>query len=386
MSDETAANPEEGAETAEANPRLGAEGREETTEEQAVAAVAARLEPQLALEPTKDAEKTPPAEPANQDNVEPEQTAEAKPEGDVEAETSSEEDATTEPTTEDGEELPDTLSGLADAIGMEEAELASHIKMPIKIGGETQMVSLADAANGQQMDADYRQKTTALADERRQFDGEKRQASQLLQQRLQAADERIATLSQQLDVEYPAEDMQRLASEDPAEYVRLKAQQEAQQDALNGQRQAQEAERQRQGYEQQADVAQYRESQQQILVQKIPELTDPDKLEGFEKGMATYLGEIGFTEDEVTGFVSGAFDHRQVLLIRDAMRYRGMQDKRKTITKKLKGLPRVQRPGTSRSRRRATAGDEVAEARQRVSRDGATTDDAVGFVRRLLDG
>jgi|GEM_PF-2267804 len=382
MSDETAANPEEGAETTEANPRMGAEGRVETTEEEAVQAVAARLEPQLELGPTSKTEQTPPAEPANQE-AEPVRSTE----GDEPAvEPSTDDDATTELTTEDGEELPDTLSGLAEAIGIDEAELASHLKMPIRINGETQMVSLADAANGQQMDADYRQKTTALADERRQFDGEKRQASQLLQQRLQAADERIATLSQQLDVEYPAEDMQRLASEDPAEYVRIKAQQDAQREALVGQRQAQEVERQRQGHEQQAEVAQFRESQQQMLVEKVPELTDPEKLEGFETGMATYLGEVGFTQDEITGFVIGAFDHRQVLLIRDAMRYRGMQDKRKTITKKLKGLPKVQRPGTSPTRRRAQAGDDVAEARQRVSRSGATTDDAVGLVRRLLDG
>ena len=34
MSDETAANPEEGAETTEANPRMGAEGRQETTEQE----------------------------------------------------------------------------------------------------------------------------------------------------------------------------------------------------------------------------------------------------------------------------------------------------------------------------------------------------------------
>ena len=53
-------------------------------------------------------------------------------------------------------------------------------------------------------------------------------------------------------------------------------------------------------------------------------------------------------------------------------------------TKTLKGLPRVQKPGASPTRRRAQAGDDVTEARQRVSRTGATTEDAVGLVRRLL--
>jgi len=382
MSDETMANPETGAETTEANPRLGAEGRPETTEEQAIAAVAARLEPQLELTPTEENEPTPSTEPANQE--EPERSAEStESQTEADAEPSSEDDATTEPTAET-EELPDTLSGLAEAIGMDEAELASHLKMPIRVNGETQMVTLADAASGQQMDADYRQKTQSLADERRQFDADKQQASQALQQRLQAADERLAALTQQIQAEYPAADMTRLATEDPAEYVRLKAQQDAHREALSGQYRAQEAERQRIGQERQSEMAQYRESQQELLVQKIPELTNSDKLEGFEKSMMTYLGEVGFTEDEVTGFVSGAFDHRQVLLIRDAMRYRGMQDKRKTITKTLKGLPRVQKPGASPTRRRAQAGDDVTEARQRVSRTGATTEDAVGLVRRLL--
>ena len=149
MSDETAANPEEGAGTTEANPRMGAEGRVETTEEEAVQAVAARLEPETG--PTNKTEQTPPAEPANQE-AEPVRSTEGDDEPEVEP--STDDDATTELTTEDGEELPDTLSGLAEAIGIDEAELASHLKMPIRINGETQMVSLADAANGQQRDAD----------------------------------------------------------------------------------------------------------------------------------------------------------------------------------------------------------------------------------------
>ena len=173
--------------------------------------------------------------------------------------------------------------------------------------------------------------------------------------------------------------------EDPAEYVRVKAQLEAQQSALIGQHQAQEAERARVNQEREASVAQFREQQQQILVDKIPELTDPDKLETFETGMATYLGDVGFTNDEISGFVGGAFDARQVMLIRDAMRYRGMQDQKKTITKKLKGLPRVQRPGVSTTGRRAQAGDDIAEAKNRIQRAGATDGDAVNYIRQLLE-
>jgi len=382
MADEVAANQETGAQTTEANPRVGADGTAPTTEQQAIAAIAARLEPETA--PTNSAEQESPTETANQD-AEPDRTAEpeSRDEGTVE-ETSSEDDATTEPT-DTGEELPDTLSGLAEAIGMDEAELAKHVKMPIRVNGETQMVTLADAASGQQMDADYRQKTSALAEERRHFESERQQASQLLQQRLQAADERIAALSQRMETEYPAAEMTRLASEDPAEYVRVKAQLEAQQSALIGQHQAQEAERARVNQEREASVAQFREQQQQILVDKIPELTDPDKLETFETGMATYLGDVGFTNDEISGFVGGAFDARQVMLIRDAMRYRGMQDQKKTITKKLKGLPRVQRPGVSTTGRRAQAGDDIAEAKNRIQRAGATDGDAVNYIRQLLE-
>jgi len=72
-------------------------------------------------------------------------------------------------------------------------------------------------------------------------------------------------------------------------------------------------------------------------------------------------------------------------LIRDAVQWNNMQSQKKTITKKLKGLPRVQRPGTSVTGRRAQAGDGLAEAKNRINRTGATDSDAVDYVRRLLE-
>ena len=387
MPEEVAANqPETGAQTAEANPRLGADGTEPTTEQQAIAAIATRLEPEPV--PTNNVAQESPSESANQES-EPDQlvadTDESQNETDVSVESSSEDVATDEPTTDITEELPDTLNGLAEAIGMDEAELATHLKMPIKINGETQMVTLADAASGQQLDADYRQKTTALAEERREFEARRQQASQILQQRLEAADARLATLNSETQTHFPAEKLTQLASEDPAEYVRVKAQLDARQAAIAQQHQAQEAERSRLAQEREAEVGQYRHQQQKLFIERYPEYLDSKKLELFETGMTATLSKKGFSEEDISGFLGGAWDVRVVDLIRDAVLWNNMQGQKKTITKKIKGLPRVQRPGTSVTGRRAQSGDDLAEARQRVNRTGATDGDAVNYIRQLLE-
>jgi len=383
MAEEVAANqPEAGAQTTAANPRVGADGNAPTTEQQAIAAIATRLEPETG--PTNNVVQESQNDSASEVAESDQPVTETDDQEVSEQETSSEGDATSEPT-DIGEELPDTLNGLAEAIGMDEAELAKHLKMPIKVNGETQMVSLADAASGQQLDADYRQKTATLAEERREFESQKQQASQHLQQRLQAADARLATLNSEMQTQFPAEKLTQLAAEDPAEYVRVKAQLDARQAALIGQHQAQEAERQRLTQEHEAGIGAFRHEQQQLFIERYPEYLDAKKLETFESGMVDTLSKKGFSEDDINGFIEGAWDVRVVDLIRDAVQWNNMQSQKKTITKKLKGLPRVQRPGTSVTGRRAQAGDGLAEAKNRINRTGATDSDAVDYVRRLLE-
>ena len=118
-----------------ANPEAGAV----TNEESAVERVASLLEP----------EESKPKEPTSkQPEQEEPETAEPVDEAEAESEEESSEEPDTEPESED-EELPDTLEALAEALNMESADLAGHLKVPIKVNGKIEHVTLSEAMKGQ---------------------------------------------------------------------------------------------------------------------------------------------------------------------------------------------------------------------------------------------
>ena len=361
----------------EANPETGAI----TDDQSAVAHVAGLLEP---TEPTEqDREKKPKA-----NQAEPEAEVEAEGEDAPEAEPSSEQEAETEPGEGEGEELPDTLEGLAEALGMEPDELAGYLKVPAKRGGKVEHVTLADAIKGQQLDADYRQKTMELSEQRRQLETQAQEATQRWQEQTQRLDTLIQSLEGNLEAEPTGEQMAQLLETDPKEYMRITARVKAQQERIDAAKKARDEELSKQEKQFNLAVQQYRSDQQRLLVEKVPELSDPDKLATFERNVATYLKGQGFTDQDVAGFFGGPFDHRHVLLVRDAMRYRALQNGKKGLGKRLQALPKVQKPGASPSK--ATNTDKLVASRNRLKqlkRKGSKTqqnDAAVELVKRML--
>ena len=144
--------------------------------------VAALIESQGLLEQSVPLDGEPPAEQAP-DRPEPEETPERelapepeKPSPEAEAEP------------EPQEELPDTLNGLAEAVGLSADEFADHVHVPVTVNGETRMVTLTEARKGYQLEVDYRHKTADLAEQRRALEAHQTQAVQAWQQRFESLD------------------------------------------------------------------------------------------------------------------------------------------------------------------------------------------------------
>ncbi len=111
---------------------------------------------------------------------------------------------------------------------------------------------------------------------------------------------------------------------------------------------------------------------------KLPEFRETRQREALLRELGTFLGESGFSNDEIGGLV----DHRAYLVALDAMRYRKlMKSQKDTAAKKIVAAPKVQRPG-------AAPDGEVADTRltalKRAARTSGKLDDRAAYVLAAL--
>ena len=122
----------------------------------------------------------------------------------------------------------------------------------------------------------------------------------------------------------------------------------------------------------------YLGEQQKLLSEKVPELMDDQKGPRFKQQMRDYLGNIGFNDNEI----NSVYDHRYVMLVKDAMNYRNLQKAKPGIKKKVANAPKVVKGGVAKSK-----GQVNAEARrQQLSklRKTGQVRDAAKFFRNLI--
>lgn len=277
-------------------------------------------------------------------NLNPDDESESSDEETDELEQESEDQ---EPDAEEGENLTyQNVNELAEALEMSPEDFLENIKITRKIDGVEEEVTLAELRNGNQRDADYRRKTTELADNRKAFEGEIEQAKAKLGQQYQEVAAMTTNLEQQLMGEFQSIDWNALELEDREEWLvkrqkfgERQQQIEAIKNQTGQQLSAQQAEIQaKQQEQQQAHLA----NQNELLLTAIPEWSDTSVRESEAKEMSQFLGEYGFNEAEV-GLV---IDHRLVKLARDAMKNKGKTSQIDTAKKLVRKLPKIVRPGS----------------------------------------
>lgn len=346
-----------------ANPEAGA-----VTDEASAAARIAGLLEEAEAQPEEDREEPEGQPEPEEEKASSKETEEAEPESEQ-------------------EELPDTLNGFAEALGVEPDHLASHLKVNVKVNGEDREVTLADAIKGHQLESDYRLKTSELAEQRRAIEAEAAQFNERWQGEFNRLNQAIET-AEGLIGGRSQEELAQLLENDPQEYLRIQAQDQALKGKLDQARQERDKMIQEQREKQHQDIARWRQSQQNILRSRMPELGDPAKLSKFESDAKTYLQGKGYNDQEISFFFSGPYDARQILVLADAARYSALQKGKSEVSKKLKGLPKVQKPGVSQDRKgeeaKLTASrDRLRRLRTKGSRQQQDAA-AVDFVKGLL--
>ena len=194
----------------------------------------------------------------------------------------------------------------------------------VKVAGQEFDVTLDELRNGYQRDADYRQKTEELSNQRKQFQSESEKQRLDYSQKLNELNQSLSIAQQDLNAEINSADLDKLYDEDPTEAARVERKLKKKQDALNQSLQKAQAE-QKQQFET------FLQDQQRKLVSKMPEFSDPAKASSLKANMKNTLNNYGFNDQEV----AQVYDHRIVMLVNDAMKYRSMQNSKPNLAKKI---------------------------------------------------
>ncbi len=278
----------------------------------------------------------------------------------------------------EGEELPDTLDGIADAVGLSPEEFAAHLSVPITVNGETTAVTLAEAQRGYQRQADYDRGMTVLREQRQTFEGQTQAALTEWQTRFQSQGDLTAQLEQA--VGNAQVDLDRILLEEGSEaFLAAKLKVEGQEKLLAHAKAEQEKAATQQTEMRDGQMAAYSQEQRRLLVQEIPDFGNEAKGAKLKSRISSYLAKSGFTAQEVGGIV----DHRLLVQAQKAMLYDDLQRAKSGTLKKVKGLPKVQKPGAKPDKGDATR-EKTAVSLNRLRKSGRRAD-AASHIEDILN-
>tara|TARA_R100000697_G_scaffold58927_1_gene72000 strand:+ start:1094 stop:2077 length:984 start_codon:yes stop_codon:yes gene_type:complete len=215
----------------------------------------------------------------------------------------------------------------------EEQEIQKPSLHRVKVQGQELEVSLDELKSGYSRDSDYRQKTHALAEERRMLDDQKTSLSRSYDGKLKELTDLIGAAESYIG-QSSKEDLQKMYEEDPTQAAKIDFQQRQQRESFNKLKQQAEVVKLQQ-------YNQYLDEQKRLAATKIPEYSDPVKGVTFKNQMKQSLSEYGFNDQEIGSLA----DHRFLMVLRDAMEYRNLKSKPVT-NKKVTTAPKVVKSGT----------------------------------------
>ena len=262
-----------------------------------------------------------PKQEIEQNSPEPqnEESEEDQPqEQEISEETESEEEEVSEQDVSQDEEQIDTQEKLEDST------------YKVKVAGQELEVTLDELRNGYSRDADYRQKTEELSNQRKNFQSESEKQRLDYSQKLNQVNELMSIAQQELNAEKNSVDLEQMYEDDPTEAMRIEHRLRRKQEKLNSAIAQTQA-------EQKTQFDGFLQEQKKLLETKMPEFTDPVKASSLKATMKSTLNNYGFNDQEV----AQVYDHRIVMLVNDAMKYRNLQNSKPNIAKKISKPGRV---------------------------------------------
>ena len=233
---------------------------------------------------------------------------------------------------------------LINQIDEEETSGSNQELYKVVVDGQEQEVTLDELTKGYSRQSDYTRKTEKLSQDRKSVEEKNAEYTRLNEEAKIKRDQyenQLQVLSQQLQTTEQNVDMDRLYQEDPAEYVRQKAEQDRRKELLQASEQEQNRIRAEKQQESDKVYSQYLDNERKLLADKLPIYGDKDKGPEFIKNLTSYAKSIGYTDQEISMLV----DHRAVMMLANAYRY----DKLKKANLKNKKVTKVSKVVSSSS-------------------------------------
>jgi len=238
------------------------------------------------------------------------------------------------------------LNGLAEHLGVDPADLY-NIAVPYTKDGEKHEFTLGEIKDKYQQ---FEEAQTVREQAQRQLDTyrevEQRYVS-LIQEQTQQTAAYFANVEKLALQPFQNINWPQLQVSNPAEYIKnMQALQQTQaQLAQMKQAASQNIAAQKQQWEaqQQTVRAERLAREQQALIRAIPEWRDPKVADAERLELSEFMLETGYTADEI----NNVDDHRALLLVRDAMRFRKAKTSGDVAAKKVVKLAKkLVKPGT----------------------------------------
>mgnify|MGYP001258657587 FL=1 len=330
----------------------------ETDVQKAQKAISGLLNPLNPKEEETIGQQPPPKEDEKQNSPEPteEESQEDQPQDqEISEETESQEEVSEQEVSQDEEQI-DT---------QEKQDSPLH---KVKVNGQEFEVTLDELRNGYSRDADYRRKTEELSYEKKQLMSESEKQRQDYSAKLNEANQMLSLAQQQLNADMNSADLEKLYEEDPTEAARIEHRLRKKQEKINSAVAKNQSEQKKQ-------FDSFLKDQQIKLVSKMPEFNDPDKASKLKSSMKSTLNFYGFNDQEV----AQVYDHRIVMLVNDAMKFRNLQKAKPNIAKKITKPSKVFSSGVKQ-----TKSDVTLKARKdklsRLKKTGSHKDAASIFL------
>lgn len=309
----------------------------------------------------------------------------AAPEGADEDESESEEDGdepeAPEDADEEQEEEQDEDDDSAEDEDEEESEDEEEALIPVPVDGKIEKLTLEELKKGYSRTKVFTQRTQEAADARKAAEALRAEVEQERAIVAQVA----ADLRARLEKTEQEPDWDNLRETDPVEWSiqrQIWTDKKAERERLTN------VERELQRRNQEAQAARFQETltkERESLFEKVPEWKEKPELATKEltKIRTLMVSELGFTEEEA----DQVYDHRAVLALRDAVRFRELIKRQAKLAKEgkpAKVVEKVLTPGNGKSKMGAAA--ERKQAMQTLRKTGSTKDAAraISMIPGLL--
>jgi len=253
-------------------------------------------------------------------------------------------------------------------------------KVTVKVDGHEIEVPLEELKAGYSRTADYTRKTMALAEERKQI-GYRDEALEQDRSQYQAV---LEVWKQQLDAslgQEPEEHLARLRQQNPAEYAARIADRQERERRLSS-IMAEQQRLEREDQERRAEYAASTIREETIrLFEAMPEWKDQAVASADREAIVQYAASLGYSPQELAMVT----DHRQLIILRDAVKYRQLQKRASTAKPQpKKEAIKTASPGavTTKPSIKSSEYERDRKAFKKSGRDR----DAAKLIERMITG